>query len=102
MIRNKSIIFFTFIFLTSCSNYISKIYKQIDREERIKRKKSSDVFSRFRDSKSGNPISTNETSKLKPKVKRSYKGHPNSKKRYKSSDRASSLKLINLDNIFYS
>lgn len=86
MIRNKSIIFFTFIFLTSCSNYISKIYKQIDREERIKRKKSSDVFSRFRDSKSGNPISTNETSKLKPKVKRSYKGHPNSKKRYKSSD----------------
>ena len=86
MIKNINIILFTFIFLTSCSNYISKIYKQIDREERIKRKKSSDVFSRFRDSKSGKPISTNETSKLRPKVKRSYKGNPNAKRRYKSSD----------------
>ena len=86
MIGNKSVIFLILILLSSCSNYISKIYKQIDQEERIKRKKSSDVFSRFRGTKSDKPISTKETSRLKPKTKRSYKGHPNIKRRYTSND----------------
>ena len=87
----KLLILIYLIFISSCARYVSKIYKQLDREQRIMKKRKVDVFDQFRDSKASNnslnsPISTKETRKLKPSTKRLYKRKAPFKKRLSADD----------------
>ena len=91
MKRNKLLILISLIFISSCSSYVSKIYRQIDREEKIMKKRKVDVFDQFRKSPPlGNslkrPISTKETRNLKPTTKRLYKKKKPFKKRFSAED----------------
>ena len=91
MKKFKLLILTSLIFISSCSSYVSKIYRQLDREEKIKRKRKVDVFDQFRNSRDGSaslkpPVSTKETRNLKPTTKRLYKKSRPFKKRFSADD----------------
>ena len=90
MKKQIAIILIALFFASSCANYVSKIYRQIDREEKVMKKRKVDMFDQFRRSRNpsslSSPISTKETSKLKPNTKRLYKSKTPFKKRYSAED----------------
>lgn len=91
MKKTKLLILTFLIFFSSCSKYVSNIYRQLDREERIMKRKKVDVFEQFRNPKNidrslKSPISTKETRNLKPKTKRLYKKKAPFKKRISAED----------------
>lgn len=78
--------------MCSCSSYISKVYKQLDKAEKVKHLKKTDVFAQYRKNEdprkiiNQSPISTRETSQLRPQTKRLYKKKSLFKKRYTADD----------------
>ena len=91
MKRNKLLFLISLIFFSSCSSYVSKIYRQLDKEEKIRKKRKVDVFDQFRNSPAPDtalkrPISTKETRKLVPTTKRLYKKKKPFKKRFSAED----------------
>ncbi len=92
MKKYKFIIFLFFSLFSSCASYISTVYKQLDKAEKTQRAKKPDVFAQYRknedpQTKTHNaPISTKETSQLKPQIKRLYKRKSLFKKRYTADD----------------
>ena len=91
MKKFKLLILTSLIFISSCSSYVSKIYRQLDKEEKINKKRKIDLFDQFRNSKGASnslkpPISTKETKKLRPTTKRLYKKRPPFKKRFSADD----------------
>jgi len=92
MKKYKFVIFVFFSLFSSCSSYISKIYKQLDKAEKIQHAKKTDVFAQYRKNEeprkkaTNTPLSTRETSQLKPQIKRLYKKKSLLKKRFTADD----------------
>jgi flagellar L-ring protein FlgH len=88
MKRKRLLVLFSLFLISSCSSYVSKIYKQLDREEKVMKKNRRDVFDQFRKTTKETglrpPISTKETNTLKPRTKRLYKKP--FKKRFSADD----------------
>jgi flagellar basal body L-ring protein FlgH len=87
----KSLLFFTFFFLTSCASYIQEVHNQIDLEERQMRGISENQQPRNNNQKGawGNN-SLDYTNKYQPPVNRTYTGN--------GSNRASAQDLMDNDN----
>jgi len=94
---------FLFLINTSCSNYVSKMHAELDREQAAldkKRKKKPDTFAQFRkkrprrmDRRRRNSfkrpdyrVSTANQSNVMPSIKRQYRPESYVKRRYKASD----------------